>query len=107
MISLMIKDGLGNQLFQYAYTRYLQELYNSDKQIDEEIVINTYYMSNHDFRKIALQHFKLNDHVRFLKFDEQKADFHEFQKRVLFANGLNIIPWKVTKSKKPLGQKNS
>lgn len=30
MISLIIKDGLGNQLFQYAYARYLQYLYEKE-----------------------------------------------------------------------------
>lgn len=27
MIELMVKNGLGNQMFQYAYARYIQECY--------------------------------------------------------------------------------
>lgn len=103
MISLIIKDGLGNQLFQYAFARYLQKLY-SDQGQNEEIVINPLYMNSCDFRKISLQHFRLNDNVRFMEGKEQKIDLIDFKLRVLYANGLDMIPWKITKTGKPIGK---
>lgn len=102
MISLIIKDGLGNQLFQYAFTRYLQELYKEAGQ-NEEIAINSLFINTRDFRKTALQNFKLNDTVRYMDIEEQKKDFKVFKKRVLLANGLDVFPWKILK-KKPLGE---
>lgn len=103
MISLIIKDGLGNQLFEYAYTRYLQYLYTKDGQ-PEDIVINTYYIDRYDFRKASLQNFMLNDNVRFLESDEMKANMDAFKRRTILANGFDLIPWKVLKTSKPLGE---
>lgn len=103
MISLVIKDGLGNQLFQYAFARYLQELYK-ERGIVEEIAINPLYMNTNDFRKVSLHHFKLNEHVRFMDEGEQRKDLIDFKLKVLLANGVDLIPWKITKTHKPLGQ---
>lgn len=103
MISLIIKDGLGNQLFQYAYTRYLQHLYR-EQGIDEEIVINPYYIDRYDFRKVALQNFVLNDSVHFLENEKQRSNMNLFKVRTLMANGFDVIQWKLLKKKKPLGE---
>lgn len=102
LINLIIKDGLGNQLFQYAYTRYLQQIYSDGVEV-EPIVINPYYIDRYDFRKVSLQHFKLNPNVTFLAPEHQKKNMNTFKIRVLLANGLDIIPWKIFK-KKPLGE---
>ena len=42
MINLIIKSGLGNQLFQYAYARFLQSLYQKSTHENEIIAINQY-----------------------------------------------------------------
>lgn len=103
MISLIIKDGLGNQLFQYAYTRHLQYLYEKEG-LKEEIVINPYYIDRFDFRKVSLQNFRLNSNVRFLLPNEQKANMDAFKIRTILANGVDLIPWKIFKTAKPLGE---
>lgn len=103
MISLIIKDGLGNQLFQYAYARYLQYLYEQEGQ-KEKIAINSYYIDHFDFRKASLHNFVLNDDVEFMKKKKQKNDMEIFKIRTLLANGFDIIPWKILKTSKPLGE---
>lgn len=60
MIFIKLKDGLGNQLFQYAFARNLQ-LYHKERKI---------YMSTADFaradsvREYSLNHFKLNSSAK-------------------------------------------
>ncbi|WP_418417346.1 alpha-1,2-fucosyltransferase [Blautia sp.] len=103
MINLIIKDGLGNQLFEYAYARYLQYLYCQKGQ-RESITINPYYIDNFDFRKVALHHFRLNENVTFLEHSEQKKNMNEFKKRIVYANGTDILFWKLFKTKKPIGE---
>ena len=51
MIELIMRSGLGNQMFEYAYTRKIQEKYSG-----EQIVINTEYMHRNDFREYSLNH---------------------------------------------------
>lgn len=103
MISLIIKDGLGNQLFQYAYARYLQYLYEKEGQ-KEKIAINSYYIDHFDFRKVALQNFVLNNNVEFMNKQEQKKNMEAFKLKALLANGFDVVPWKILKSSKPLGE---
>lgn len=103
MISLIIKDGLGNQLFQYAYARYLQYLYEKEGK-KEKIAINSYYIDHFDFRKAALHNFVLNDSVEFMNQQEQKKNMEAFKIKTLLANGFDIVPWKILKSSKPLGE---
>lgn len=58
MIYVNITGGLGNQLFQYACARQLQEKYQQD------IVISTYELTTYDKkRKLALTNFALNSNV--------------------------------------------
>ena len=45
MINLVVKSGLGNQLFQYAFARALQEEYKK-RGIFEELKINPFYVNN-------------------------------------------------------------
>ena len=103
MISLIIKDGLGNQLFQYAYARYLQYLYEQEGK-EEKIAINSYYIDHFDFRKTALHNFVLNSNVEFMGKEQQKKDMNAFKVKTLLANGFDIIPWKILKTSKPLGE---
>ncbi|QQZ61618.1 alpha-1,2-fucosyltransferase [Paenibacillus sonchi] len=56
-IIIRVMGGLGNQLFQYAYARYLQELYNADIYLD----LRGY--QNYKVREFSLNKFQLNDRV--------------------------------------------
>lgn len=100
MITLIIKDGLGNQLFQYAYARYLQEsFYKNDK-----LYINPFYINHKDFRRLSLQHFNLGEKTSIIKNEaDQAASMKAFKIRVLWANLFELIPWKIFKQK-PLGK---
>lgn len=54
MIILKLMDGLGNQMFQYAYARFLQTKYN------EPIYFEMCKLNKHAVRKYSLCHFKLS-----------------------------------------------
>ena len=97
MIELIIKDGLGNQMFEYAFARLLQSKYN------EEIVINPYYMNTSDFRRLSLDNYKLNNNIRILEEQHQKRHMLQFKIKTMLAFGLDIIPWRIMK-RKPIGE---
>ena len=76
MIELILRSGLGNQMFQYAYARKMQE------KIGEPIAINTLYMDKHDFRKYSLNHFRLNETVSVLDKKQSEHDLINFYLRL-------------------------
>lgn len=57
MIICKLMDGLGNQLFEYAFARVLQEIY------DEPIGLELCNYSDSSVRQYGLNNFKLNDRV--------------------------------------------
>lgn len=58
MIYLDLSEGLGNQLFQYAFGRKLQSMYN------EKLFLNTRsYDRNKNSRNFSLKYYKLGDNV--------------------------------------------
>ena len=59
MIHLIVKDGLGNQMFQYAYARCLQEHYMKEG-ICEELAINPYFIEHRFFLFLN----RLNTYIR-------------------------------------------
>lgn len=104
MIHLIIKDGLGNQLFQYAYARYLQELYRKNGQ-NEELAINPYFIQHtvfkdNDERDMSLQHFMMNPEVRILLMQEQIEGMKSFKRRCITATPLTeLYRWRIKKLK--------
>jgi hypothetical protein len=108
MINLIIKDGLGNQMFQYAYARYLQECYRQEG-VEEKLVINPYFIhhttfQDNDFREMSIQHFVLNTQVSFQTLEEQKKSMSDFKIKILKAtNIVDLFNWKVRKIK-PAGK---
>lgn len=110
MIHLIIKDGLGNQMFQYAYARYLQE---SCRQvgIKERLVINPYFINNtifkdNDFREMSLHHFFLNPQVTFLNKKEQEKSYRDFKFKTLLSTSIvDLYNWRIKKIK-PSGVEN-
>ncbi len=61
VVILFLRSGLGNQMFTYAFARALQENSNTH----EPIYINDYMFKNDKQRSLSIQHFKLNDTVRY------------------------------------------
>ncbi len=57
MIFLKLTDGLGNQMFQYAYARYLQQVYG------ERIYLDITKLGKGHVRSYGLHHFVLNENV--------------------------------------------
>lgn len=104
MINLIIKDGLGNQMFQYAYARYLQELYR-DNGFEEQLVINPHFIQNrisqdNDVRSMSLQHFILNPHVKFMPLGEQAVSMKRFKWKVLISTPIiELFRWRIMKQK--------
>lgn len=110
MINLIIKDGLGNQLFQYAYARHLQHIHSINGIEEREIAINPYFINHASFvgnekRQMSLQHFVLHPSVRFMEEKEQKSAMLDFKVRTIMATGLvGMIRWKI-RGEKLLGKK--
>jgi hypothetical protein len=108
MINLIIKDGLGNQMFQYAYARFLQERYRSEG-IEEELVINSYFIKNtkftdNDHRDMSLQHLVLNPKVRFQSLEEQKNSMRHFKWKILLSTPIiDLFKWRI-RNIKPFGK---
>lgn len=104
MIHLIVKDGLGNQMFQYAYARLVQSKY-LENGYNENLVINPFFLNNTNFkendsRKLSLQHLNLNENVRILSLAEQKSSMRQFKLQILRATGLfELIKWKIFKIK--------
>lgn len=69
MIRVQIVDGLGNQMFQYAYARMLQHYYK------EPIIINTKKLEMSGEREFGLSHFKLNKNVHISKGMIKEIDY--------------------------------
>ena len=97
MIYLMLqKNGLGNQMFSYAYTRYLEELYNSDIAINPYAFFDGKKYEYIDERNISLQHFKLNRSVTYLEKQDQIKCNKNFKWRYRFSCGcFNYIKSKL------------
>lgn len=100
MIQIIIKDGLGNQLFQYAYARCLQEQYKQSG-FSEVLAINPYFIQHREFkdndkRDMSLQHFVLNESVSFLDIHNQVKGMSAFKKRCFMSTPLKeLYRWRV------------
>lgn len=97
MIYLILqKNGLGNQMFSYAYARYLMELYHYDIAINPYAFYDGKKIDYIDERTISLQHFRLNDAVTFLDEQDQVKCNQNFEWRKRFSRGLvNIVKTKI------------
>lgn len=100
MINLIIKDGLGNQMFQYAFARLLAEKHRERGEHEEiRIVtqfINTRQDEGNDVRHMSLQHLVLNDNVEVMPASEQQGAMRRFKWRTLWASGVwEVIKWRL------------
>ena len=98
MIYLMLqKNGLGNQMFSYAYARYLMELYQCGIAINPYEFYDGKEIEYIDERNISLQHFQLNESVIYLDEQGQMKCNRNFKWRYRFSCGLfNFIKSKFT-----------
>jgi len=100
MINLIIKDGLGNQMFQYAFARLLAERHRQQGEY-EEIRIVTQFIDTrqdeaNDVRHMSLQHLLLAADVSVMPVSEQQKAMSRFKWRTLWASGLmEIIKWRL------------
>lgn len=100
MINLIIKDGLGNQMFQYAFARLLKENY-FERGEKEQIGIITQFINarqdkENDVRRMSLQHLVLNDEVKVLSEKEQSSLMRLFKWRTIVSSGLaELIRWRL------------
>lgn len=60
MIFTDLSEGLGNQMFQYAFSRYLQYRYNENIYLDTKS-----YTRNKGERSFSLENYKLNQMVKY------------------------------------------
>lgn len=84
MIEVNITGGLGNQLFQYAFARYLQ------KETGERIVLNIFELEKYDKkRKLSLQHFLLNKEI---SISNKKLPWYVHRRSILSKILRKLIP---------------
>ena len=76
MIIVKLNGGLGNQMFQYAYGRALQERFGDELFLDVEEFRRTY---GHEPRHYSLEAFNLPETVKILSIKESKT----------------LLPWKI------------
>jgi hypothetical protein len=97
MIILNMKDGLGNQLFEYAYGRWMQEQYG------EKLVLNNFFFDGKKRRSYSLHRFQLNPEVRV------PGRFAQFFMTLLFVLRLflcyprRLLKW-LTSKERPRGE---
>lgn len=109
MIHLIIKDGLGNQMFQYAFARCLQEHYRFN-DCEEMLSVNPYFINHrvfkdNDKREMSIQHLNLCDHIHFQSLSEQRNSIRKFKISTLLSMNLcTLIKWRIQKIK-PIGEK--
>jgi len=100
MINLIIKDGLGNQMFQYAFARLLSEKHREQGE-HEGIQIVTQFIDSrqdegNDARYMSLQHLRLNEDVTIMTAAEQPKAMKRFKWRTLMASGITeLIKWRL------------
>ncbi len=99
MIIYMLKDGLGNQLFEYAYAKKLQEHLG-----DQQIAFCTYLFNLKNFslngtRSSSLHYFNLPEDVIILSGFKNFYYFICFLLRLLFVYQWDFVSWLILKRK--------
>lgn len=107
MIVLMLKDGLGNQMFEYAYAKKLQE-----QSGDQQIAICTFLYNLKNFslggtRNCSLHHFKLDNQTVVLHGIPNLMAFAGFMLRLFRVYREDFISWFVKGKRVSRGEKYS
>ena len=92
MIVYILKDGLGNQFFEYAYAKKLQE------ETGEEVAFCTWLYNLKNFslnktRQCSLQHFCLPEDTKVLSGIENFTYFVSFMLRLALVYKKDFISW--------------
>lgn len=96
MIILNMKDGLGNQMFEYAYGRWVQQQYG------EPLVLNNFFFDGKKRRAYALHRFRLNPDVRVPGRPGQLVLTVLFVIRLFFCYPERFVRW-LTTHERPTG----
>lgn len=100
MIHLIIKDGLGNQMFQYAFARLLKEEYLKQGQCEHIGIVTDFINSRRDAgneeRKMSLQHLCLCDDVSIIPDEELSKQMWRFRLLAMWSSGISeLIRWRL------------
>ena len=96
MIVINMKDGLGNQMFEYGFAKYLQKI-NGDR-----IVINNFFFDGKKRKSYSLHHFKLDGEVKVIKKPKQIWYTMCFVTRLMTTYKMDFVRW-MTSKKRPKG----
>lgn len=94
MIVLNLKDGLGNQLFEYGFAKHLQN------KTGDKIVINNYFFDGKKRRSYSLYHFKLDGETKVASKPRQLLLTASYMCRLFFCYPKTFIKW-MTSSARP------
>ena len=97
MIIINMKDGLGNQFFEYGFARYLQKLHGGEK-----VVINNFFFDGKKRKRYSLHHFKLSDDIVVAGKFMQLWYTLCFVVRLVTCYKMDFVRW-VTSKKRPKG----
>ncbi len=92
MIVYILKDGLGNQLFEYSYAKKIQE-YTGEKIVFCTWMYNLKNFSLGGTRQCSLQHFDLPDDVEILSGAKNFYYFVKFMLRMFVVYKEDFISW--------------
>ena len=102
MINLIVQSGLGNQMFQYAFARLLQELY-AQEGIRENIQMISHFIDNYiedssETRQFALNNLHLSPDTTTMERRKQPKAMRQFKIRTLLASGIReCFKWRILK----------
>ena len=97
MIVYLLKDGLGNQLFEYSYAKKLAQSYKGEKVVFCTFMYKLKNFSLGGTRKCSLQHFNISDNVKIAKGFSNFLYFILFLLRLLFVYKKDFFNWFVFK----------
>lgn len=102
MINLIVQSGLGNQMFQYAFARLLQELYAQEgKKEDIQIInhfIDNYIEDASEIRQLALNHLFLSPSTTTMERCKQPKAMRQFKIRTILSSGVReCFKWRILK----------
>lgn len=105
MIVYMLKDGLGNQLFEYAYAKKLQQQYKGEKIFFCTFMYRLKNFSLGGMRQCSLQHLNLPEDVEILNGIKNLWYFFRFMLRLLLVYKNDFVNWFVLGKRRPRGSK--
>ncbi|MEE1316597.1 MAG: alpha-1,2-fucosyltransferase [Prevotella sp.] len=102
MINLIVKDGLGNQMFQYAFARMLQQMHLDRGEQEQILIINKYIDTHTDHgneaRQLSLNHLSLHPMTSIMAVEAQDKALSRFKVMALLSSGIReCVRWRILK----------